>query len=60
MLTVGDKELENKTVSIRTRDNVVHGEMPLDVFLASIETEMRERALKSSLTEKAHVGHNDQ
>ena len=26
MLTVGDKEVENKTVALRTRDNVVHGE----------------------------------
>ncbi len=59
MLTVGDKEVENKTVSIRTRDNVVHGEMPLDAFLEAIETEMRNKSLNSSLG-SAHVGHNDQ
>ncbi len=29
MLTVGDKEVENRTVALRTRDNVVHGEMQL-------------------------------
>ena len=26
MLTVGDKEMENRTIALRTRDNVVHGE----------------------------------
>ena len=34
MLTVGDKELENKTVSLRTRDNVVHGEIGLALFVS--------------------------
>lgn len=48
MLTVGDKEIENKTVSVRTRNNVVHGETSLDSFLKEIETEKREKSLTSS------------
>ena len=27
---VGEKEETNKTVNVRTRDNKVHGELPLD------------------------------
>jgi threonyl-tRNA synthetase len=47
MLTVGDKECENRTIALRTRDNVVHGEMDLQTFLQTIKTENAERALKS-------------
>lgn len=47
MLTVGDKELENNTVSLRTRDNVVHGEVDLNVFLEKVLKEKKERALLS-------------
>ena len=48
MLTVGDKEIESKTVSLRTRDNVVHGEMTLSHFLSAIEKEKNERSLISA------------
>ena len=41
MLTVGDKEVENKTVSLRTRDNVVHGEISLAVFLNASKTKWK-------------------
>ena len=44
MITIGDKELENKSINIRTRDNVVKGEMDLATFL---ETIIKERALRS-------------
>lgn len=47
MLTVGDKELEKRTVNLRTRDNVVHGELELKNFLSAIEKESAERSLAS-------------
>lgn len=47
ILTVGDKELENHTFNLRTRDNVVHGELKVDEFLQKIEQEKKERSLKS-------------
>ncbi len=47
MLTIGDKEVENSTIALRTRDNVVHGEMPFETFLAHISEEKKTRALHS-------------
>lgn len=47
MLTIGDHECENKTVSLRSRDNVVYGEMPLSKFLESAEKEFKDRSLTS-------------
>lgn len=47
MLTVGDKELENHTIALRTRDNIVHGELNLDTFLSTIEQEVKNRSLIS-------------
>jgi threonyl-tRNA synthetase len=47
ILTVGDKELENKTVALRTRDNIVHGEIDISTFLAKV---LKERAEKSLLS----------
>jgi len=47
MLTIGDKEVENKTIALRTRDNVVHGEMSLDSFLTRVLEEKSTRALIS-------------
>jgi threonyl-tRNA synthetase len=47
MLTVGDKEMENQTVALRTRDNVVHGEVDISNFLAKVVKERDERALMS-------------
>ncbi len=47
MLTVGDKEVENKTISLRTRDNVVHGEVIIDDFLKNCAIEYKERKLTS-------------
>lgn len=48
MLTIGDKELENNTISLRTRDNVVHGELTLREFLDKIIFEKNDRKLESS------------
>jgi len=47
LLTVGDKEVENKTIALRTRDNVVHGEIDISDFLAKVIKERDERALMS-------------
>ena len=47
ILTLGDKEAENKSINVRTRNNVVHGEMELDSFIAAITKEKNERALTS-------------
>ena len=47
MLTVGDKEVENKTVALRTRDNIVHGEVDISDFLAKVVQERAEKALMS-------------
>jgi threonyl-tRNA synthetase len=47
LLTVGDKEVENKTVALRTRDNVVHGEVDISDFLAKVIQERDSRALMS-------------
>lgn len=52
MLTLGDQEVENGTIALRTRDNVVHGEMPLADFVRKISKERDERALTSPFTEK--------
>lgn len=51
MLTVGDNEVANKTVALRTRDNVVHGEIQLGDFLKNIESEYKERRLTSPYQE---------
>ncbi len=48
MLTVGDKELENKAIALRTRDNVVHGEVAIDDFIKNCMIEYKERKLTSS------------
>jgi threonyl-tRNA synthetase len=47
MLTIGDKECETETISLRTRDNVVVGNMILSHFLSAVENEIKERALSS-------------
>lgn len=52
MLTVGDTELENQTVSLRTRDNVVHGAISLEEFLTGIQEENKTRSLTSYFASK--------
>ncbi|MBF8262957.1 MAG: thrS [Parachlamydiales bacterium] len=55
MFTVGDKEVENNTAALRTRDNVVHGEIDISEFLAKVVKERDGRALMSpySVEERA-------
>lgn len=52
MLTVGDNEIENKTISLRTRDNVVHGEIKLDEFLKKLTIEKDTKALMSLFSQE--------
>jgi threonyl-tRNA synthetase len=47
ILTVGDQEVEKKTVSLRTRDNVVHGEVDISEFMTKIDQERKKRQLNS-------------
>jgi threonyl-tRNA synthetase len=48
MLTVGDQELEHKTINVRTRDNAVVGELTLNEFINTIEKERAARSLISA------------
>jgi threonyl-tRNA synthetase len=43
ILIVGDSEIENNTVNVRTRDEVVHGETPVTEFIAQRQNEIKER-----------------
>lgn len=47
MLTIGDKEVEHKTIALRTRDNVVHGEISLEEFVKKAKDELQHRSLIS-------------
>lgn len=47
MLTVGDQELQNKTVSVRRRDNIVIGELDLNSVLSTLKRETADKALTS-------------
>ncbi|MCE5317198.1 MAG: threonine--tRNA ligase [Parachlamydia sp.] len=51
ILVVGDQELENKTVTLRTRDNQVIGAIQVDDFLQKIDVERKERHLNSIFKE---------
>ncbi len=48
ILTVGDKEMENGTLNVRTRDNIVHGEIHPDELIAKLHQERKNRSLESS------------
>ena len=52
ILTVGDKESENRTVNLRTRDNVVHGEISFEEFIEAADLEERERSLNSPFSSR--------
>lgn len=47
MIMIGDKEIEHHSLSLRTRDNVVHGEMKVSHFLEQIVKERDEKTLMS-------------
>lgn len=45
ILTIGDKEVENGLLSVRTRDGVVHGEVDVETFLEQLEEERKSKKL---------------
>jgi len=45
MLTIGDQECEHKTISLRSRENIVFGEMTIESFLEKAEKEYKEKSL---------------
>merc|ERR1711981_1505674 len=47
ILVVGEKEKENETVNVRTRDNKQHGEFSIDVVLPKFQKLSSERVLNS-------------
>ncbi|MDE3056256.1 MAG: threonine--tRNA ligase [Verrucomicrobiota bacterium] len=47
MLTVGDQEVEHRTISLRTRGQKMQGEVDISEFLAKVVKEKEERALLS-------------
>lgn len=47
ILTIGDQEIEHRTANLRTRDNVVHGEINIEDFMQKIDQERKERQLHS-------------
>jgi len=43
LLTLGDNEMENKTISARGRDGNVEKDIPIDKFIEKLEEEIKER-----------------
>jgi threonyl-tRNA synthetase len=39
--------MADRTAALRTRDNVVHGEIKIDEFIKTIDKERKERSLTS-------------
>jgi threonyl-tRNA synthetase len=44
---VGEKEKADKTVNVRTRDNMVHGEHKLSAVIEVLQQERAQRSLES-------------
>lgn len=55
ILTIGDKEMENRTINLRTRDNVVHGEVDPTSFIEALKKESLTRSLTSPYSKGALV-----
>lgn len=49
ILTVGDQEVDSNTVSVRTRDNVVHGTMECGMLVEVLKKERHEKSQHSAL-----------
>lgn len=47
ILTIGDAEVEGKTVNVRTRDNVVHPNVNPEAFITKLQEEKKTRSEKS-------------
>jgi threonyl-tRNA synthetase len=44
---VGDLESEHQTANLRTRNNIVHGEIQIEAFLKNLEQEKKQRSLET-------------
>jgi len=55
ILTVGDNEVEHQTVTVRTRDNVIHGEQNVEQFLAILLQEIDEKSVISLFPKQQNV-----
>lgn len=53
ILTVGDREVEENNVSLRTRDNVVHGAISFEQLLPKLLEEKESKALHSPFQSEA-------
>lgn len=51
ILTIGDQEMEHQSINLRTRDNVVHGELAIDPFIETLVKERQLRSLVSPFTQ---------
>lgn len=47
ILTIGDRESENGTANLRTRDNIVHGEIQIEELIKNLENERSAKKLHS-------------
>ena len=52
ILTIGDREMENKTINVRTREGIIHDEVNIDGFIKNIELEKNHRDLTSTYSQK--------
>lgn len=50
LLTIGDQEMEHKTINIRTREMEIVGELSLEEFLTRIDEERQTKSLSSPWT----------
>lgn len=57
ILTVGDQEAEKGTATLRTRDNIVHGEIEIDCFITNLRHELTARLLTSPY---ANINHEEE
>jgi len=48
MITIGDKEVENQTLTLRTREGKVLGDLSFDAFLKEIKKEHGDKSLASA------------
>jgi len=46
ILVVGDKEVKNKTVNVRTRENEILGEKKVDTFIKELFEEIKDKKIK--------------
>ena len=51
ILIIGDREVENKNISIRTRENKIFSDLDLSIFLSNLQTEIETKAQQSIYTE---------